>query len=192
MWYFDANGNQVGTILQTLHFEVNYRDVWLNIMTEPNAAITATVAGKASMQVQADASGRFNGGRASNPWVPGRPDIQPGDVVTVESGGNTRSVNPMGTISAKINPAQSTVAATITGVTLPRPLRVRWEVWTEYGPPGVDASVQSDGSCLCDFKPVGWSLRAGHNVAVRYFQPDGNAVINLFQLRGVYLPALTR
>jgi hypothetical protein len=191
VWYNDANGNQVGTVLSTLSFDVNYRDDWLDIMTAPNAAITVTVAGKASMHVQADASGRFQPNQIT-PWVPARPDIAPGDTVTVESAGYTSSVSPVGTISAKINPAQSTVVATITGVALPRPLRVRCDVWSSNGGPWVDATVQADGSYLCDFKTVGWSLRAGPDVAVRYFQPDGDAVINLFQLLGVYLPVLRR
>jgi hypothetical protein len=174
VWYNDANGNQVGTTLQTLRFDVNYRDDSLDIATEPNAAITITVAGRASMHVQADASGRFHPNR-DTPWEPTRPDIQPGDVVTVEAGGTTSRVSPVGTINAKINPAQSTVVAIIMGLALPRPLRVRCDLWLSNGPPGVDATVQADGSYLCDFKTVGWSLRAGPDVGVRYFQPNGDA-----------------
>ena len=184
VWYFDANGNQVGTELNTLHFDVNYRDNWVDIWTTPNAAITVTVVGKATMRVQANGSGRFRGYNQNNPWAPANPDIQPGDVVTVESAGETSSVNPVGTITGAVNKSQNKVAGSVNVPGATGPLPLRCDIWNTSGnPPNIQTTVQPDGgSYVCDFGSVGWTLQPGQDIAVRYLLPNGDSVINVFRM----------
>ena len=57
VWYYDGNGNQVGVELQTLRFEVRYDDDNIYARTSPNAHITIQVAGKATVEGDADNNG---------------------------------------------------------------------------------------------------------------------------------------
>ncbi|MFN8466750.1 MAG: hypothetical protein U0X20_14425 [Caldilineaceae bacterium] len=183
IWYLDGNGNQVGTQLQTLNFNVNYGNDWVDVWTRPNATITVTVAGKASMQVQANADGVFYGDPSNSPWVPAQPDIQPGDVVTVESGGETSSVNPVGTIQGAVSLSQNTVSGSVRAPRSTGLLPLRCEVWTSSeDAPSIQTTVQPDGgSYVCNFGQVGWALQADQYIAVRYLLPNGNWVINVFR-----------
>jgi hypothetical protein len=177
VWYNDTNDNQVGTQLRTLRLFVNYGHDWVGGETEPDTAFTVTVAGKGACQGQSDGSGNFQTSGAC--WNPSQPDIQPGDAVTVQAAGYTRSVNPVGTINGALDLAQDTVSGTIE-TPFAGKLRVRCEVWVQNGPGVETKAAANGGSYACDFGDAGWDLQPGQDVAVRYFEPDGDAVINVF------------
>jgi hypothetical protein len=68
-------------------------------------------------------------------------------------------------------------------------------------PPGLRADARrgngrntGGGGDECDFDDVGWDLRAGHEVWVSYYEPDGDAVVNVFYGRPqrVFLPVVLR
>jgi hypothetical protein len=180
VWYYDANGNQVGTQLYGLRMDVNYAHDWVWAQTVPNAEVDVEVAGKATLHGQAYADGGF--GTWDWSWLPANPDIQPGDVVTVTAAGYVASINPVGTITGVADDVENTVSGTINAPWFDVPLRVRCEVWVDNGPPSIYTEADPDGgSYLCDFDDVGFDLQTSQDVAVRYYEPDGNRVINVFQ-----------
>jgi ABC-type sugar transport system substrate-binding protein/maltose-binding protein MalE len=132
------------------------------------------------------------GSRPAAPTIV-QPDIQPGDQVTVEAAGSAATVNLVGTISGAANAGSDTVAGTIRAA-FSEPLRVRCEVWVDEGPDGIETTADPDGgSYSCDFGAAGWDLRSGQEVAVRYFEPDGDSVINIFQTPWrAFLPLVLR
>ena len=194
VWYFDANHNWLGTVLNTLRIEVNYGHDWVHIETEPLAEVQVTVAGKATLQGQADAGGRINTGELQDAWLPGPPDIAPGDSIAVSAAGYDATVDPVGTITGAVDITANTVAGTIHAGWFEEALYVRCEVWTENGPPGVETQAEPDGgSYTCDFGAMGWHLSPGQHVAVRYGEPDGDHVINVFQAPAcTYLPLVLK
>ena len=70
-WYIDPNGNRVGTEFVGLRIEVDYRDDWIYVETEPFASFTITVNGGARLVGQANSEGRFNGWEFSGGWISG-------------------------------------------------------------------------------------------------------------------------
>mgnify|MGYP000878695950 CR=1 FL=1 len=180
VWYYDANHNEVGTEFNTVYFDVNYGHDWVSSNTEPEAAVTITVTGKATLHGQADSSGYF--GSWNGVWQPAHPNIEPGDTVLVETGGEVRRVDPVGTIAGAVDLAADTFAGTIQAPGITGDLRVRCEVWTDNGPPRIMTWANAAGGAFtCDYGAVGWDLAKGQEVAVRYYEPDGDRVINVFQ-----------
>ncbi len=180
VWYGDPNGHHLGSELRTLRVEVNYGHDWVWAETEPFTSVVVSVAGKAVHEGQADGSGNYGTYSAPGDWAPGQPNIQPGDVVTVAAAGYVSEVDPVGTISGTLDVDANTITGSIFAPWFSETLRVRCEVWVENGPPGIETSADPDGgSYVCDFDDVGWDLLPGQDVAVRYFEPDGDAVINV-------------
>jgi hypothetical protein len=183
VWYRDPNGNHLGTELRTLNIDVNYGHDWIYASTDPNATVTFEVVGKATLEAQADGNGDLYTYRVNDQWVPAPPDIQPGDTVHVEAAGYEADVDPVGTIDGVVDVDADTIAGTLNAPWFTEPLHVRCEVWMEGGP-GIDVwDVDPDGgSFLCDLGAAGWDLRPGDGLALRYFEPDGNGVINAFNV----------
>ena len=115
-------------------------------------------------------------------WQGGQPDIQEGDwVYGALDNGQTTSVR-IGTINGGLDTAADIVSGTINVPWFTGLLRLRCEVWVDYGPPGIELMVDANhGSYLCDFSNVGWDLKPGQDVAVTYVGLDSNDVINVFQ-----------
>ena len=181
VWYGDPNGNHLGTEFRTLRLDVNYGHDWVYAATQPSASVVVTVTGKAVQAGQADSNGDFYTHWAPQAWVPNPPNIQPGDVIVVAAAGFESEVDPVGTIDGALDVEENTVAGSISAPWFSQPLRVRCEVWVENGPPGIETEADPDGgSYACDFDDVGWDLAPGQDVAVRYYEPDGDAVINVF------------
>jgi uncharacterized repeat protein (TIGR01451 family) len=110
-----------------------------------------------------------------------RPDLQPGDWVygLVAENGYTSSVR-MGTIDGNASVATDSVSGTVTANWFTQTLNGRCDVW-ENGGPGFEFMVDPNGgSYACDFASAGWDLQSGQDVGVRYQEPDGDWVINVF------------
>jgi uncharacterized repeat protein (TIGR01451 family) len=163
--------------------DVNYAHDWVHVNTKPLNTVTLTyrsAGGDLATYVgQADGWGElYTDGQY---WNPPNPDIQPGDAVTVTSAGLATVVNPIGTVNGTLNVAADTISGTINapfGSTL---LTVRCEVWTPNGPPPIEVQNVSanGGSYFCDYSGW-WDIVVGNSVAVRYIEPDGDTVINVF------------
>jgi uncharacterized repeat protein (TIGR01451 family) len=116
-----------------------------------------------------------------DPWVPSRPDIQPGDRVfgTVDNGYS--STVRIGTITGELDVDADIISGTIDANWFTDTLNGNCGVW-EPGGPGIDFTVDPDGgSYSCDFGAVGWDLLPGQNVGVQYEEPDEDYVINVFR-----------
>jgi uncharacterized repeat protein (TIGR01451 family) len=178
--YVEPDGSMVSNVIYPLdlRMDVNYGHDWVQVETVPGATITVTVAGKGTVVGQADGNGWFN----SNdwPWDAERPDLQAGDVVTATAIGLTASVHPIGIIEGEVDADADTVSGVIYVPFLT--VTVQCEVWTWGGPTIVITDVNgSGGSYFCDFGAIGWDIQAGPTIAVRYFEPDGDTVINTFE-----------
>jgi len=170
----------------SLYAEVNYAHDWVNAGTDPFEPVVITYTGAggsiATVSGQADEGGWFSSDYGS--WDPGRPNIAPGDMVVVAAAGLTAAIDPIGSIEGALDVDENTIVGSIHAPWFsPTPLIVRCEVWIENGPPGIEIpDIDADGgSYSCDFDDVGWDLQPGQTVAVRYVEPDGDTVINIFE-----------
>ncbi|NUM44758.1 MAG: DUF11 domain-containing protein [Anaerolineales bacterium] len=168
-----------------VYIDVNYGHDWVEGRTRPNEMFVVTVTDGANIYTstgQTDDNGWF--GTHQWPWTPYQPFMNPGNQVQVSVGGGSAEVNPIGTINGALDFAADTVWGTVDAPWFnPDSLTVRCEVWVENGPPAIDVEgVPADGgSYFCDFSTVGWDLLLGQTVAVRYFEPDGDSVINIIE-----------
>ena len=167
-----------------LPIEVNYGHDGIYAQTLRNQTVVFTVADsggiKATLQAQADHNGDIWTYDWNDDWVPSRPEIEPGDIVTVTSIGLMGTVNPVGTINGDLDVDADTISGTIHANWFTQMLNANCEVW-EPGRPGYDFTVDPDGGTyFCDFSSE-WDLLPGQDVAVQYQEPDGSWVINVFR-----------
>jgi uncharacterized repeat protein (TIGR01451 family) len=179
--YFNEDNNQVCVdhYWPMVRMDVNYGHDWAEVETIPGSTVTVTVAGKGMVVGQAGMDGWFR--TYDWPWDPERPDFEPGDVVTATAIGLEAAVNPIGSIGGMVDADADTVSGLISA---PFPtVTVQCEVWIEGGGPTIVITDVngSGGSYLCDYGAVGWDILPGQSYAVRYFEPDGDTVINVFE-----------
>lgn len=168
-----------------LHLDVNYAHEWVEAQTRAGETFLVTVTQGANIYTntgQTDDNGWF--GTHQWPWYPNNPNLVPGDNIQVSVAGTTETVNPVGTIHGDLDFDANTVSGSIEAPWFsPTLLNMLCEVWVENGPPGIEvADVSPDGGTyFCDFSTVGWDLQPGQSIAVRYFEPDGDSIINIFE-----------
>ena len=170
-----------------LILEVNYSHDWVNAITTPLAtvAITVTRSGAviATITGQADAQGNFNSNQHEDGWSPSRPDLMPGDSVAGATSGASASVNPIGEIVGAID--LNTISGAIHAPALaPANLTVRCEVWVQdanVSPIVVPNVPANGGTYVCNFGLLGYHIAPGDNIAVSYYEPDGDRVIAVFR-----------
>lgn len=162
---------------------VNYAHNWVAGHTDPSAEVTVTVndehgAPKGATTVTAEPDGNFfvDCPRYDpNPC----PDINPGDTVIVDATGLQHVIEPVGSIEAMPDEESNTISGTLNADWLTGPVPVLCEVWVDMGPPPIDTTAEPDGGTFaCDFTGS-WDLQWGEMVAVSYFEPDGDRVINI-------------
>jgi hypothetical protein len=205
VWYVDTNGNTPGAWLGTLRGEVNYGGEWLRMDTAPFVPFTATVAGptgqvKARLKGMTDGSGQMRGWEEqwSDLWTPSRPDIQPGDRVTLEANGYVKVVQPVAEIRVTMDVGGDRIAGRIFAPGLTEPVPAWCSVWVDNGPPSVTAQPNrvdpNGGTFTCDFRSVGWDLQPGQYAAVGFRNPNSDTTYNSFDVEGLktYLPMLRR
>jgi uncharacterized repeat protein (TIGR01451 family) len=203
MWY--DNGTAIGVVTSTngitwtkfladpvllpgdpgLYIDVNYGHDWVEGWTRPGETFLVTVTqGMDIFTVtgQVDGSGWF--GTHQWPWTPYQPNLNPGDVIQAWAAGGTADVNPIGTIYGDPDFDANTISGSIEAPWFsPETLNVHCQVWAENGPPEiiVEGVDPDGGDYFCDFTTVGWDLEPGQTMAVRYYEPDGDSVINTFE-----------
>jgi uncharacterized repeat protein (TIGR01451 family) len=164
----------------------NYAHDWVGANTGPGETVTVTASSSGEIFTvigQANWGGWF--GSWEWPWNPYQPNLQPGDAITVEISAATTVINPVGQIDAIVDGDSDTVSGTIQAPWFdPLTLTVRCDIWVENGTPGIEvAGVPADGgSFFCDFASLGWDILPGQDIAVTYYEPDGDQVINVVGL----------
>jgi predicted GH43/DUF377 family glycosyl hydrolase len=167
-----------------LYFEVNYAHDWAYISTTPNEPVTVTLRDgdgnlKGTVTGKSNNWGEFWSGDWS--WDPGFQDFKAFDNVYVEAVGLSDQVEPIGEIQAVIDIDADTVVGSLNAPWLVT-ATMRCELWSD---PWVNielGEVQGDGGTfLCDYAAEGVDLKPGMQIAVIYFEPDGDKVINIIE-----------
>ncbi|MEJ2736679.1 MAG: PKD domain-containing protein [Anaerolineae bacterium] len=166
-----------------LQIDVNYGHDWVAGATDLGEPVMVTVTTSSSLYkdgatVTADgATGEFF--VDCEDWYSGWcPDIVPGDHVQVQASGLTADVDPVGSITGQADESADTVTGTLNADGLPNPADVSCEVWEEGGPAISTTANPGGGSFTCDFTGQ-WDLQRGDQVALRYYETDGDSVINI-------------
>ncbi|MCA9973238.1 MAG: hypothetical protein KC425_23630 [Anaerolineales bacterium] len=185
-WYADADGNQVGAsaFYPFVSLNVNYAHEWVDGRTLPGTAVAITLTDdgggfKAAALLTADAGGYFGTDCADWSTAPDCPDLAVGDGIVAAAAGITATVDPIGEITGSLDDAANTVSGMLTAP-FSGTLAVWCEVWVPNGPPAIQTTADAGGGAYqCDFDDVGWDLAPGQDVAVSYYEPDGDRVINV-------------
>jgi uncharacterized repeat protein (TIGR01451 family) len=140
-------------------------------------------------------------------WVPGKPDIVPGDLVEASSSEGYTTTMYVGDVSGNISLGAS--AGIITGTVnapwlLPEDVEVKCKAfdpvtraYTQKFDEAADRSTDPDGNDVytCIFPNDQWRLRPGHLIAVSYdpLRPAkrGDRSLNVFPVPGPYLQVQT-
>ncbi|MBN2148574.1 MAG: DUF11 domain-containing protein, partial [Anaerolineales bacterium] len=182
--YYEPDGDSVINVYQAPYLEANYAHDWVQVHAEAGVPVTLTLTrgiDTYAVSGTADADDWFRPWEWS--WAPEDPGINPGDVITAELMGELIDVNPVGQIDVEANYATNVVTGTIHAAWFtPISLTVGCEIWEEGGPGIYTDAVHPDGGqIVCDFDDPGWDLDPWHNIAVRYREPDGDWVINIWR-----------
>jgi len=166
----------------TLQIDVNYADDWVEVFTDGPATVVVTVTDggedpQETATVSVDETGYFFVG--CEHWDSGNcPDIGPGDSVVAWVVGATAEITTVGSIQGEVDTDSNVVTGTLHANWLPNPTNVQCEIWTESGPVVGATADPNGGSFTCDFTGL-WDLQKFDPIAVRYFEPDGDSVINM-------------
>jgi uncharacterized repeat protein (TIGR01451 family) len=173
------------------YLEVNYAHDWASVNTIPGEIVTVTVnQGGETFTVVGTADPDWWFRTWEWDWIPSQPDIEPGDSVVAEISALSTAIDPVGEIDGVLDTAADTVQGTLNVPAFAsKKLNVRCEVWVDNGPEGIDITgvPANGGAFTCDFGDVGWDLIPGQDVALRYYEPDYDAVINIIREPAPYL-----
>ncbi|MBN1657619.1 MAG: DUF11 domain-containing protein [Anaerolineae bacterium] len=173
--------------------DVNYGHDWIETRYEAGHTAWITVTDdlgvpKATMEIQTQQVPWWSPGQTGfntnmGQWVPGQPDMLPGDWVYVHLDNGQAADVQIGEITGVIDLGDDTVEGVVYAGWFTDPLYARCDVWEDNGV-GMDFWVDPDGGAyFCDFQTTDppWDLWPGHDVGVRYYEPDGDCVINVFR-----------
>jgi uncharacterized repeat protein (TIGR01451 family) len=190
--YYEPDGDAVGIVRRAFALKVNYSEDWVETTFEAGYSIwiTATDSGGA---VKATAHGTtglipwWPAGQSGfstilNGWQPSQPDIVPGDWVYGTLGtGETRAAR-VGTVTGDLDIAQDRIGGMITAAWFTQTLDGQCAIWESNAPPAIDFAVDPNGGTYqCDFSPSGWDVQPGQQVAVSYFEPDRDEILQVFR-----------
>ena len=127
----------------------------------------------------------------SSSWIPGNPDLEPGDVVhgEVDDGTQYWADVEIGTITGIPDVASDSISGTLDADwLLPGPVDIVCSIWEENGPE-IYTNVTPDGETIyeCDFSSTFYDIIPGTNLMVSYLEPDGHQVYGDFSLPAPYL-----
>ncbi len=190
--YHEPDGDSVGIVRHGFTLVVNSTQDWVETtyeagytiwitVTDGNGAVKATTRGTTG-QIPWWSPGQFGYSTILGDWQPTQPDLAPGDwVYGTLSTGETRAAR-MGTITGNLDIVQDRVSGTITAAWFAQPLQGSCTVWEPGAPPSIDFSVAPNGGAYhCDLGAAGWDLRPGQQIAVAYFEPDRDQVLQVFR-----------
>jgi len=120
-------------------------------------------------------------------WVPGWPDMQPGDTIhgEVDDGSEFTADVQIGWVTADLDLDNDQVSGTVDAEWLPQSeeVKVRCEIWDWNSPPNKEDWVLPNGTdtYLCDWTDDGYDLNETSNLMVAYFDPAGHELIGDFR-----------
>lgn len=175
----------VGNAILELH--VNYAHDWVEGQADVGASVYITVTDnlgtyKDGSLLTADNSGFFFVN--CEDWYSGQcPDIQPGDRVFSASDSVEAEISPIGSITGKPNAETNIVDGNLEASWLTNPAHVSCQVWGVATVTPIYKSVNpAEGEFTCDFlNEASWDLKRGDEVALIYFEDDGDQVINIIE-----------
>jgi uncharacterized repeat protein (TIGR01451 family) len=181
--YQALNGNRVNQqfFWPWVSMDVNYAHNWVEVWSNPNEPVTVTLESGYWITGTTDSGGGFRSYEWS--WEPEDPIIEVGDVITAEAIGLQTTVDPVGQVNIEPDFDLDIVAGTIEAAWFsPLTLTVSCEIWDEGGiSVSVDGIDPDGGSYTCDFAAEEWNLEPSQTIAVRYYEPDGDTVINVYE-----------
>ncbi len=192
MYVEPGDRDMVINVLQAPWMRVDYRDDWVGGNYAAGRTLWITVtnssgAAKATATVNSTNRGWGGDGFETGPedWASGQPDIAPGDHVYFEADDGYTHAITVGTIAGIVDVSNDSISGTVTADWFTDTLHVQCSAWGAPGPtPDKDSSAQPDGSTTyaCSWNPISeWDILPGQDVAVMYFEPDGDRVINVFR-----------
>jgi uncharacterized repeat protein (TIGR01451 family) len=177
-----------------LLLNVNYGHDWIEGNYEPGHTLWLTVTDgfgdpKATAELQTqqipwwppDQTGFST--NLDNAWVPGQPDMVPGDWVFAQMDNGQMAEVRIGEITGALDIGADTIGGNVYADWFTDTLHAYCAVW-EDGGPWQDFWVDPDGGAyFCDFQTMDppWDVLPGHDVGVEYQEPDGDWVINMFE-----------
>ena len=122
-----------------------------------------------------------NDGIQPQTWSPGQPNIEEGDWVYARTDdGKTAQVH-IGVITGVLDLLDDRISGTISAP-FTTPLRTICQLWVDNAPPQIAGSVDpSGGSYSCSWAGI-YDIQPDMNVAVSYFEPDNDQIINVFSI----------
>ncbi|HSJ58148.1 MAG TPA: DUF11 domain-containing protein [Anaerolineae bacterium] len=174
-----------------LLLDVNYGHDWIETRYEAGHTAWITVTDgfgtpKATMEIQTQQVPWWNPGQTGfntdmGDWAPVRPDMLAGDWVYVRLDNGQAADVQIGEIAGALDVGADTVQGNVYAGWFTDPLYGQCDVWEDNGV-GTGFWVDPDGGdYFCDIGALGWDLLPGHDVGVRYLEPDGDWVINVFR-----------
>lgn len=185
-----------------LVLNVNYGHDWVEGYYEPGHTvwIDLTTGDEVTIKGQAELTSRVLPNWEGQPgfstradgWEPVRPDLVPGDWVFGDVDNGYESSVQIGAINGIPDADSDSIHGTIFVPGESEPLEATCEIWEEFGPVIHFVADPKGGAFNCDFSGAGWDLRVDHLVAVTYWDPDGDHVINTFEFPRTYIPLIVR
>ena len=161
--------------------EVVYDSNQVQALTLGETDVTITVSDgggvKATISGVTDVGGRYRSWEHKEDWIPGEPDILPGDSVSATANGYSTIIETVGEIEAQARAESDLVEGAIHAPWFaPGSLSVLCDVWTEPSQTYLDRDVPADGgSFQCDFSGTA-DIVGGVGGEVGYLEPDGDMV----------------
>jgi uncharacterized repeat protein (TIGR01451 family) len=200
--YVEPDGDTVINVLSWPSMRVNYAHDWVGGNYEAGHTFWITVT-EGSGPVKANAiidsapgAGWGGDGFETQPqhWSPEVPDIVPGDWVHFTSDDGYTNTIQVGLISGTLDIGTDSVGGPIYA-SFPQTLPVECDPWGAWdagmgGVPAKQSEAAPDGSvpfsCAWD-SATEWDIVPGQDVAVIYWEPDGDAVLDVYREPAPYL-----
>jgi hypothetical protein len=211
VYYQAPNGNRVLHKVTWPLMRVSYGEDWVGADYAAGHTFWITVTDSGgTVKATATVSSTFSTGwhiggwwgsdgfeTTSDDWSPAQPDIEPGDRVHFQSDDGYSNVVRVGTIGGTLDADNDSVSGPIYATWFTQTLDV--ECYPRY--PCFPflfkhSTAEPDGSVpyLCQWDPATeWDFQPKDTVRVRYIEPDGDTVINVFHAPWrVFLPLVLR
>jgi uncharacterized repeat protein (TIGR01451 family) len=168
-----------------LYLEVNYAHDWAHIYTLPNEVVTVTLEDenhnfKGIVTGQSNSWGDFWSGDWQ--WYPEWQNFEPFDNVYIEAAGLSDQIEPIGEMQGTMDLDTDTVVGSLNAPWFDE-VQMYCELWSDPGGSIDLGMVSGDGGTFeCDWGAEGVDLKPGMQVALVYFEPDGDKVINIVEV----------
>ena len=201
IWTAPAANPRLQRGVRGMFLQSNHTWNGVRALTAAGTAVAVTVRDdvgsvKATLSGVAGQDGWFDSGGGG--WVPGPPDIEPGDSVSATAGDAVTSIDTIGEVTVWAHAGTDLVEGVIDAPFVPRSLTVLCELWSdswEHGEILADADVPADGGHFaCDLTGI-HDLIPGISGRVGYLEPDGDWVsagLTVSDEVYLYLPMVLR